>query len=168
MDIQILLGIQIVADIVLCAAIVVLLRRSAAGMKERGTGAVDQDLKQLRDMLDESQQAAARFLECVEESRKSLKGLFYQLEERERTLKELLRTGETPHVSGDPSAKTDGKSAATPSDRYGEVIALHKRGMSGSDIARQSGLPEGEISLILDLERAKGDSPAGNRKIAKT
>jgi DNA-binding NarL/FixJ family response regulator len=75
--------------------------------------------------------------------------------------------GALPPVSGDPPAKKDGKSTATSSDRYGEVIALYKKGMSGSDIARQSGLPEGEISLILDLERAKGDSLAKDQKIAK-
>lgn len=157
-------GIQIVADIVLCAAIIVLLRRTTAGMKEHGAGAVEQNLKQLRDMLDESQQAAARFLESVEESRRSLKGLFFQLEEKERKMKELLQTGAFVPAAGGPPAKADGETAANASDRYGEVIALYRKGMSGSDIARQSGIPEGEISLILDLERARGDSLAQNQK----
>ena len=164
MDIQILSGIQIVADIVLCAAIIVLLRRSTAAVKERG--GVEQNLKQLRDMLNESQQAASRFLESVEESRRSLKGLFFQLEEKERKLKELLQTGASDSGPGGPAARTAGEPAAMSSDRYGEVIALHRRGLSGSDIARQSGIPEGEISLILDLERARGDSLARDQKVA--
>ncbi|OPY90873.1 MAG: hypothetical protein A4E73_02278 [Syntrophaceae bacterium PtaU1.Bin231] len=165
MDIQILSGIQIVADIVLCAAIIVLLRRSTAAVKERG-GGVEQNLKQLRDMLNESQQAASRFLESVEESRRSLKGLFFQLEEKERKLKELLQTGASDSGPGAPAARAAGGPAAMSSDRYGEVIALHRRGLSGSDIARQSGIPEGEISLILDLERARGDSLARDQKVA--
>ena len=154
MDIPFLLALSIAADVVLCAAIFVLLRRTAAAAKGRNAAAADQDLKRLREMLDESRQAAANFLEAVGQSRRSLKELSFQLAEKERSLKDLLRQGAFPDA-----AETADAVQAVAADRYGKVIAMVKKGMAGSEIAQKSGIPEGEVNLIVDLERAKSEKP---------
>jgi len=154
MNIEVLLGFQVIADIVLFCAIISFVIVVTRESKKRAKGIDKNTLHEFRTLIEESQSAAEFLLSTISEGRKSLRDLSYALDQKEKRLKKLI---DRPDMTAGPR---QGESPAETGDQYSgntceRVIMLARRGIPERDIAESLGLPEGEISLILGLDRKK-------------
>ncbi len=149
---------QLVTDALLCIGILFLLfrlrRLSNPGSMDIG----EQTLKEYSRLLEDSRKDADQFLKELEKAKKELKDLAALLEEKEATLKELMRAP-SPFAETLPSGQNDSdqpKDAGSfTEEKYGQVLHLARKGLNEAEISQQSGLPEGEVALILSLSRAE-------------
>lgn len=155
MDIHSLLIFQIAADVVLCAAIIYLLRVINKSIRNRKFDTGDQQVNEFRRLLDESQVFGTHFLQALEDGREVLKEIASAVEEKERILKVLISESDEK-IRMLTSQKKMADSVNPDSDKkYNDAIGMARQGLSRHEIARQSGLAEGEVALIMDLVNKK-------------
>jgi hypothetical protein len=154
MDIQSTIYLQIVADVVLCLAIIVLLLRLGKNTnKNRVTVIDEQSLLQFRKLLAESQIDAERIHNTIDEGYRKFKELATDLEVREERLKVLLKemnrhtkTFDITEHAGDELAYKK---------KHETIMQYLEEGVPMEEIAERTGITAGEILLIADLERVK-------------
>jgi len=142
MTIELMLGFQILADVVLCLAIIVLIR-----IVNKSPGANAETLAEFRKLIEDSRRSADYLFQTLNEGRKSLKEIAYALDEKEKRLKTLI---EEP----DRDLKED----LNRGKKYEEVVKMAGRGLTEKEIAHTLDLAEGEVCLILDLDRKKNEN----------
>jgi len=126
-------------------------------------GSIEISEKTIQDfcqLLDESKEAAGKFLEELEKEKDALKDLALSIDEKERRLNDLINKSK-PYMdllssvnTGSDNAK---KAIAFSRDTYREVLSLAHKGLNIEQISQQLVLPEGEIDLILNLSRTKNE-----------
>lgn len=137
--------ILIVADLVVCALILIYLFRD----RRRNGNPVDTDrLKSLIDSLSvlikESDRASRNLLDAINDRHRRTAELLEEMDAKEGRLKEAIRkTDELLPKAEDPGL----------TDKYAEVTRLADQGMKAEKISKQVKLPKGEIELILGLKR---------------
>lgn len=151
MDIQTLLIFQIVADIILCVAILFLLwviRKSIRQPKNM----IDKDsLNDFRRLLDESQIFGTHFLQALEDGRDVLREIASTLNAKEKVIRNLIHQSEEQiEKLKDVKAPKESSQPAT-GNIYSDVVNLAKQGLTNREISKVSGLAEGEVELIVDL-----------------
>lgn len=158
MNVNSLLVFQVITDAIVCAGILFLLVRLRQLFKAGLSEINEESVQKFSRLLDESRMEANRFFEKLEKQKQEMKELAAFLDEKEKRLKNLA--GESRHHADffraektvlDSSAQTDSFSEET----YGDILSLARQGLNEEQIAQQSGLPEGEVDLILNLSRAK-------------
>jgi ATP/maltotriose-dependent transcriptional regulator MalT len=141
------------ADVILCFAVIALIVIVNREVKKRRSGLDENTLTEFKKLLDDSQASTNYLLEAMNESRKSLKEIAYALDEKEGKLRALVEESKNeyeklktsiPHTDGDTLDK-----------RYEEVITMVKQGLTKKEISQRLELTEGEIELIIDLDRTK-------------
>jgi hypothetical protein len=159
MNITLLLTFQLIADAVLCIAVVFLFSIVNREIKTKSVGPDRETLAEFKRLIVESQHAAENLLSAMDESRKILKEISYAVDDKERTLRKLIDASEM-HLSTwkdtdkrETSIHTDNKD-----DRYEKAIELAGQGLEDHEIAELSGLTDGEVRLILELNRKKNES----------
>jgi deoxyadenosine/deoxycytidine kinase len=156
MDMQALLIFQIIADVVLCIAILFLLTRIGRNIGQARSPLLEEKyLAELGKLIQESHAEAEHFSRIMDESCIKFKDLAIHLEAQEAKLAERLREVNRQLEKAPPSDSTHDHDADT---KYGNIIALLKTGMTVKETAQQSGLTEGEVSLIFELEKKKTES----------
>lgn len=151
MAIELLPAIQIFADLVLFFAIVFLVRTVNKEIKKRSF-AIDADpLPEFKKLIEDSRHSADYLLQTLNESRKSLKEIAYALDEKEKKLKILIEKSDSKFEEMKLGDSNRG-------ERYEEVINLAEQGLSEKEMAHMLNLTEGEIRLILDLDRKKNEN----------
>ena len=157
METQTILIFLIIADAVLCIAVLFLLSRIGKHISRPQSPVYDgEHLLEFQRLLDESQDAAAGFFRTLDINCNKFKELASELEERERSLTALIREVQKKSEK----FKLIGGGADDPSseEKHNSVIDLLRAGLSVEEIAARSGLPAGEVSLIIDLERKKREA----------
>jgi septal ring factor EnvC (AmiA/AmiB activator) len=151
---QVFFVIQVVADVVLCIAVVFIITRISQDLKKRRS--FSKTMAELKRLIIESQKATAGLLEAMEESKKALRDVSLSIDEKETRLNRLIARAAS-HIE-----KLDKTSAGIeevlPGKKYDEVIRLAGQGFKPAEIAESLGLSEGEIRLIIDLSRRKSES----------
>jgi DNA-directed RNA polymerase specialized sigma24 family protein len=146
--------IQVVADVVLCVAVVFILNKVNKDLRKRHSFV--KTMAELKRLIEGSQKATAGLLEAMEESKKALRDVSLSIDEKEARLNRLIEQASS-HID-----KLDQTSAgleeALPEKRTDAVIRLAGQGFTPAEIAESLGLSEGEIRLILDLARRRSDS----------
>ncbi len=156
MSVNLLLVCLLLADVILCLAIIILIVIVNREIKKRRGGPDENSLAEFRNLLNESQTSTNHLLEVMNESRKALKEIAYVLDEKEGKLRALVEESRIEYeklVAAVPHAdkgKLD--------KRYEEVIAMVKQGLSKKEICQRLELTEGEIDLIIDLDRTRRKS----------
>ncbi len=151
---QVFFVIQVVADVLLCLAVVFILTRVQQDLKKRQDFV--RNMAGLKQLIEESQKATAGLLEAMEESKRTLREVSLSIDEKEDRLNRLIERASS-HI--DKLDKTSaGLDNVLPERRYDEVLRLAGRGFTPAEIAESLDLSEGEISLILDLARRKSDT----------
>ena len=161
MNVNSLLVLKIVIDILICAGILFLLFRVKLfkpGLPEIS----EKTTQEFAQLLIDSRNYADEFLEELEKEKESLKDLLYDIGEREKRLKDFIK--ESRHYSDllsseNPGLNCLGKKDAFSENAYGQILSLARKGFNEEQISQQSGLPEGEVDLILNLTQAKNESP---------
>lgn len=148
--------IQIVLDLVLFAAVIILLWRVNKNIKNPPLEPIRKMTAELQTLIDESQANADKFLQAMERSRLALKEIALELDLKEKRVKTLL---EKPQQKIE---NTDGKSVDKASDfsrsKYSEVINMVNNGSTEEETARATGFTQAEIGLIVDLSRIKNEN----------
>jgi hypothetical protein len=156
MDIQNPAFVQIAIDLALFIAVVILLWRVNANIKNNDTGNHQKMISELKVIINQSQNTADRFLETLEKSRKSLKEIALELDIKEERIKALL--GKSQRKMEPFNGKPMLQDANLSQGKYAEVISMIKKGYSAEETASATGFPEGEIGLIVDLSRIKNEN----------
>jgi hypothetical protein len=156
MDIQNPVFIQIVIDVALFVAVIILLWRVNANIKNHETGKHQEMISELKVIITQSQNTADKFLETLEKSRKNLKEISLELDIKEKRVKAILEKyqREIEPINGKSILKDNNLSQG----KYAEVVGMIQKGYSAAETARATGFPEGEIGLIVDLTRIKNEN----------
>ena len=152
-DIQQLLIFQIIADVILCIAIIFLLRAIIKDIKKKTHGVDEKTLLEFRKMLDESQGSAENLLQALDEGKASLRGIAGSLNEKEKKLEMLIEQSEIQLKK--LNVKSLEPADSSPGNKYEDVIRMIEKGLTEKEISKSLGLTEGEINLIIDLDRRK-------------
>ena len=158
MDIEprVFFAIQVLADVVLCVAVVFILGRVNRELKRKPTGIDPASLAELKRVIDDSQRATTSLLGAMEESKKALRDISRSIDEKEARLRDLMETA-SARIDELDEADAGAKGARREDDNE-EVIRLAGQGFTPAEIAGTLGLTEGEIRLILDLARRRVES----------
>jgi hypothetical protein len=156
MDIQNPIILQIAIDLALFVAVLILLWRVNANIKNSDTDKHQEMISELKVIIAQSQNTADKFLETLEESRKNLKEIALELDVKEKRVKAILEKSqrELEPFNGKPMLKDANLSQG----KYAEVISMIKKGYSPEETASVTGFPEGEIGLIVELSRIKNEN----------
>jgi len=157
MNVELMLGIQIIADVILCIAIVCLLIIVTKSIKKRNSGVDPTALDEFKSLIEESRRSADYLLQTLDEGRRSFKEVAYALDEKEKRMKLV-----TEDSLGNPPNMNSYESATNNNDgrwkKYKQVIAMAERGFEPKDIAHALNVTEGEIDLIVGLNRKKNEN----------
>ncbi len=155
MDMQLLLVFQIFADFVLCFAILFFLRQlnKKINVSSPTPPAVsEKTMGEFKTLLEESQQAATGFLASMEESRRKLREVVQLLDSKEKSCREIIEQSVELQAS---RSGVDDSTSSVPLHPYRDLLEMSEQGLTVPEIAKRTGLAEGEIGLILDLHRSK-------------
>ena len=158
MDIRLLFFFQIFADFVLCLAIIFLLRQLSKSKKPHPPtfpAVNEKTMLEFKILLEESQQAASNFLASMEESRKKLREVVQLLDNKEKSCREIIEQSLELKVS---SQNGDKGGKLFPDNQQGDIIEMFGQGLTEQEISRRTGLTEGEIGLIIDLNRSNKEN----------
>ncbi|PKN77296.1 MAG: hypothetical protein CVU52_01080 [Deltaproteobacteria bacterium HGW-Deltaproteobacteria-10] len=145
--------VQIALDIVLFAAIIILLWRINANIKNPPLDAHQRMTAELKSLIIESQVNADLFLKAMEQSRLALKEIALELEVKEKRVKTILeKTKREEEISDAKAANNDNSFSLS---KYSEVTNLINKGYGEEETARLTGFSQAEIGLIVDLSRVK-------------
>ncbi len=156
MDIQNPMVLQIVIDLALFFAVIILLWRVNANIKNHEVNNHQEMISELKIIIAQSQNTADKFLETLEHSRKSLKEIALELDIKEKRVKAIL--GKSPREIETFNGKPILKDVNLSQSKYDEAIKMIKNGYSVEETASATGFPEGEIGLIVDLSRIKNEN----------
>jgi hypothetical protein len=147
---------QIALDLVLFIAIIVLLWRVNANIKNPPLDSHRKMTAELKSLIIESQVNADRFLQALEESRLALKEIALELELKEKRVKTILEKSQREEEIIDTKAASN--DSAFSRSKYSEVINMINKGCSEEETARVTGFTQAEIGLIIDLSRIKNEN----------
>ncbi|MCX7982209.1 MAG: hypothetical protein N2572_04770 [Syntrophales bacterium] len=135
--------VQVVVDVILCLAIFAGLRK----MNREKQVSINRDLlEEMERLIEESRIATERYIDALEEGRRSAEETAYLLMERERRGREVL----------EKINKTLSEAANVPVSVYRSVEKMAEEGMDPREISRVTGLNEGEIKLMISLSQHRG------------
>ncbi|HUV49831.1 MAG TPA: hypothetical protein VMW78_02255 [Anaerolineae bacterium] len=154
MTIEFMLGLQILADIALCLAIVFLIRVANREIKKRPQGIGSKNFSEFNKVIENSRRSTDRLFQALNE----VKDFIYVLNEKENQLRTLIKKSDAifeDRTSGDTSC----------GEKYEAVIKMADQGLAEKEIADMLNLSEGEICLILDLHRKKNENSSLHNSI---
>ena len=158
MNLQVILWFQIVADIALCIVIILFLWIITRDIKKKPYGVDENSLSEFRKLVDESRQSADHLFNALDEGRKSLKKIAFALDEKERKLKVLIEESDNRlEKTNFKKLEPETEESLQGVKKYEQVVKMAGKGFANSDIAHALGLAEGEISLIIELDRKKNE-----------
>jgi ATP/maltotriose-dependent transcriptional regulator MalT len=144
------------ADVILCLAIIILIVIVNREIKKRRGGPDENSLTEFRNLLNESQTSTNHLLEVMNDSRKALKEIAYVLDEKEGKLRALVEESRGEYEKLVAAVPHPDKNKLD--NRYEEVIAMVNHGLSKKEICQKLELTEGEIDLIIDLDKTRHKS----------
>jgi DNA-binding NarL/FixJ family response regulator len=145
------LPLPMLIDLFFYVAILLLLQQLNRKIAQKNKVIDGETLNRFKALLDESQAAGDRFLGVLEQEVRTLQKLFQQVEEKETVMVSLLEAAETFR------AKREGGAPAPPparTDRNAEILEMVGEGLTREMISRRTGFTDGEIELVIELDRA--------------
>jgi len=153
MDIQNPIFLQLMIDFALLVAVIFLLWRVNSNLKKPLIKSHQDMMKELKQIMAESQASSENFLQALEQSRLALKEIALELDLKEQRVKTLLAK------SNDAANETAGKNTSNlPQEKYKHVVDMIRQGYSEAQTAETTGFAEAEIGLIVDLYRVKNEN----------
>ena len=146
------LPLPMLIDLLFYVAILLLLQRLNRKIAQKNQVIDGGALNQFKALLDESQAAGDRFLGVLEQEVRTLQKLFQQVEEKETVMVSLLEAAETFRAKREGGGGPAAPPART--DRNAEILTMVGEGLSREIISRRTGFTDGEIDLVIELDRA--------------
>ncbi|MDI6687661.1 MAG: hypothetical protein QME06_05495 [Desulfobacterales bacterium] len=154
MTIEFMLGLQILADIALCFAIVFIIRTANREIKKRPPGISAKNFSEFSKLIEDSRRSTDRLFHALNE----VKEFVYVLNEKENQLRTLIK--ESDAISKDRKPGDSGRG-----EKYEDVIKMAGQGLAEKKIADMLNLSEGEICLILDIHRKKNENSSSHNSL---
>ena len=151
MAIELLPALQIFADLALFFSIIFLIRLVNKEINKISLGIDKNSLMEFKKLIEESRHSADYLFQTLNEGRRSLKEIAYTLDEKEKRLKIFIEESDSKFEEMRSGNSDRG-------EKYKEVIRLARQGLSEKEIAHTLNLTEGEICLILDLDRKRNEN----------
>ncbi len=152
MNIQNPVFLQILIDLALLVAVVILLWRVNVNLKKPLIQSHQNMMKELKAIMAESQASSENFLQALEQSRLALKEIALELDLKEKRVKTLLAKSDLAVNGAEGKRMSD-----APQDKYQQVVDMIRKGYSEAQTAETTGFTEPEIGLIVDLYRVKNE-----------
>jgi DNA-binding NarL/FixJ family response regulator len=110
---------------------------------------------EIKKLMNDSQEYANQFIKAVEENEQRLETLFSEMDKKEKSL--ISRMNEAELIIKGIDKRSNGSPDPVQSDgnKYEYIIKMIKEGRSNIEIAERLGVTEGEINLVVELERAR-------------
>jgi len=147
MTIEFMLGLLIIIDIVLCLAIIFLVRVANREMKKKFPEIDEKAFSEFRKLIEDSRCSTDYLFQALNEVKK----IGYALDGKEGRLRTLIEESDAKFEDRKPGDSSRG-------EKYEDVIKMAGQGLTEKEIADTLNLTEGEISLILDLHRKKNEN----------
>ena len=147
------LPLTLVIDLFFFVAILLLLQQLNRRIGKKNNIIDAKSLRHFQELLGESQVATERFSTVIAEEVRTLQRLVRQLEEKEKVLVALLEATETSGEKG----TAEPAPPPPPQDRNAEILQLVRQGMSREAISQRTGFSDGEIELVIALDRVGRD-----------
>ncbi len=144
---------QIILDFILFTAVIILLWRVNANIKNPPLEPLRKMTAELQTLITDSQTNADKFLQAMEQSRLALKEIALELELKEKRVKAILE--KEKEINTKARIKD---SADISQNKYSEVINMINDGCTEEEIAGKTGFTQAEIALIIDLSRIKNEN----------
>lgn len=155
MNQQVFFIIQILADVAFLAVIVFFIYRIHEESRRKPAGVDPRMLAEFRKLLVECQNGSASLVQAMDEGKKALKEISRALDEKEVRLKKIIEQSE---IQLEKATPVPGAGAFAGEAGFSEAVRMARRGMGLREISKHLGLPEGEVSLILDLDRRRSEA----------
>lgn len=143
---------QILIDIALLMAIVILIWRINSNLKKPLLKSQQDLMKELKQVMKESQVSSDIFLQALEKSRIALKEIALELDIKEKRVRSLLSDKDN-----DGNLTSRNRISNVHEEKYQQVVDLIRKGYSEEKTAEITGFSEAEIGLIIDLFRIKNE-----------
>jgi len=140
-----LMQIQIAADVVLLVALLFFFRFVSSSAKKKETGLSEQSLTEFKQLLEDSKRLSEEFVDAIDGGRKSLKEILHVIGEKEKHLSSLIEKSESL------TSKDKPKNDLFKEPSYQKVLDMAAEGISDQKIADLLDLTEAEVKLILNL-----------------
>ncbi len=154
MTIEFILGLQILADIALCLAIVFLVRASNRVIKKRPPEIGTKTFSEFSKLIEDSRRSTDHLFHALNEVKESV----CVLNEKENRLRALRKESDAMSENRKSGDLSRGK-------KYEDVVKMARQGLAEKEIADTLNLTEGEICLILDLHRKKNENSSSHNSI---
>lgn len=148
-----LLHMQIIIDVVFFVTILLLLHQLSKRMVKQPPPIDAKAVRELEKIMANSQEQVTHFLEAVAENETKMGKLIRQLDSKEKRLLILLEQAEALTEQID-SRKGESEPNSS-GEKYEDILKMVKQGLSREEVARRSGLTEGEINLVIELAHAR-------------
>ena len=149
MNLEFMLGFQILADLWLCVAIIFFIRVANREAKKRPPEIDTKAFSEFKKLIEDSRNSTDYLFQALNE----VKEIGYVLDEKEKRLRALIK-----EIGIEPEDRKSGDSSRK--KKYEEAIKMAGQGLTEKEIADTLNLAEGETSLILNLHRKKNENSA--------
>jgi hypothetical protein len=140
-----LIQMQIAADVVLLIALFFFFRFVSLSMKKKERGLPEKSLMEFKQLLEDSKRLSEEFVDAIDAGRKSLKDILHAIDEKEKHLSSVIEKSESLTSNDKP------RNDLSKEEGYQKVLDMAAEGISDQKIADLLDLTEGEIKLILNL-----------------
>lgn len=153
-SIEFILGLQILADIALCLAVIFLVRASSRVIKKRPPEIGAKTFSEFSRLIEDSRHSTDHLFHALNE----VKEFVCVLNEKENRLRTLIKESDAMSEDRKSGDSSRGK-------KYEDVVKMARQGRTEKEIAHMLNLTEGEICLILDLHRKKNENSSSHNNI---
>ena len=153
MEIQSPVFLQILIDLALLIAVMILIWRVNSNLKKPLIKSHQDMMKDLKEVMAQSQTSSENFLEALEKSRLALKEIALELDLKEKRVKTLLAKSDNAGNGAEGRPKP-----GDPRDKYKQVVEMIRQGYTEAQTSETTGFTEAEIGLIFDLYRVKNEN----------
>ncbi len=149
-----MLGVQVLADIVLCLTVIFLVRAVSSEMKRRPPGMDKKTFAEFKELIEASRCSTDELLRALNK----VKQVGCALDEKKINIP-------SPELNRGPQIKKSVSRTLSRGEKYKAVIKMARQGIDHKKIADVLTLTSGEIRLILDLHQEKNEnSVSGNNR----
>ena len=151
---------ELIIDIVFFVTILVLLWQLDRKIEKRPS-ADHKSVLILEELMARSQEQTDQFMKVCEEREQGINTLLCQLDSQEKKLLVLIERakGLSEGLAEQQAALKKGAGPASLTDRYAVILQMIRQGLSTEEVAKRSGMTEGEVQLILSLSKTWADHP---------
>jgi len=152
---------QLIIDIVFFVTILFLLWQLDRKIGKQRPPVDRETFLELEEMITRSQEQADQFLKAIEEREQGIQNLLRKLDSQEKKLLGMIEQAEglSEGLAEQQAALKKDPGPDSFTDRYAAILQMIRQGLSPEEVAKRSGMAEGEVNLVVALSQTRTDRP---------